>query len=159
MIFDELDAWMRFGSFRHYGGGHQILRGEGAGCAEMGSHFFNLALGLKATPADWIRSVYAPAELVGGHRTGKKIGLIRLYREGKAWAKNESEGIQYSTPDMELTWDWLEKFAPGSDEIDLEPARVTWTREPVTRIEFLAGYEPVSDQEVMALWNRVRVDS
>ena len=29
LLFEELGAWIENGSFRHYGGGHEILKGEG----------------------------------------------------------------------------------------------------------------------------------
>lgn len=158
VLFEELDEWIRHGSHCHYGGGHRILLGEGSGCAEMGAHFLNLALGLQATPKEWIRSVYAPLSLVGGSRTGRKVGLSRVLFEGSAWARDEKEGMLYATPDMELAWKWLERFAPGKTEAAISPAQVTWSAEPVRRIEFAALYPQTDPVELARVWDEVRID-
>jgi hypothetical protein len=158
LLFDELNEWIRHGSHLHYGGGHQILKGEGSGCAEMGAHFLNLALGIRATPKEWIRSVYAPRGLVGGPRTGLRVGITRIFLEGSSWAKDENDGILYSTPDMELTWDWMERYAPGKTEISLAPSEVTWTSDPAPRIEFQGQYPLLSPEAVAEVWQQVRVD-
>ncbi len=158
LLFDELNEWILHGSHRHYGGGHRILKGEGAGCAEMGAHFLNLALGRKATPSEWIRSVVAPRELVGGPLTGKKVGIVRVLFAGKSWAKDEQEGIRYSTPDMELAWDWLERFAPGQSEVILDPTRVTWSTEEARRITFAKQGEKLEPWAVEREWSLLRLD-
>ena len=158
VLFDELNEWIRHGSHLHYGGGHQILRGEGAGCAEMGAHFLNLALGIKATPKEWIRSVYAPRELVGGPKTGRRVGVLRILREGTRWGNHDRDGLLYSTPDMELTWEWMERYAPGKMEISLSPSEVTWSSDPVKRIEFQGLYPTLGSESLAAVWSQVRVD-
>ncbi|NDG84768.1 MAG: hypothetical protein EBX52_06985 [Proteobacteria bacterium] len=158
LLFDELNEWIRHGSHQHYGGGHRILRGEGSGCAEMGAHFLNLALGLQATPKEWIRAVHAPLSLVGGARTGRKVGLGRVFLEGTAWARDEKGGILYATPDMELAWEWLERFAPARSEVPLSPAQVSWSAEPVRRIEFSDLYPQTGPVELARVWDEIRID-
>jgi hypothetical protein len=157
LLFDELHRWIENGSFRHYGGGHQILNGEGSGCAEMGAHFLNLALGLRATPPEWIRSVHAPHSLIGGMGTDKKVGLIQLFREGTSWAGDPATGKCYATPDMELTFDWLQRFSPGVDEVEFNASVVSWSKDPAPRIEFKAGYPKESEATLLEIWNRVKV--
>jgi hypothetical protein len=157
LLFEELGAWIENGSFRHYGGGHEILKGEGAGCAEMGAHFLNLALGLRAVPRDWIRSVYAPKELVGGPRTGNRVGLLRVWREGTFWGQDASNGLLYATPDMELAWKWLEEFSPGVEEVVLQPSHVTWSKDVEPRISFLAGYPKESPEIQKQVWESIRI--
>ena len=157
VVFSELHSWFKHGSFHHYGGGHKILRGEGSGCAEFGAHFLNLAVGKDVTPSAWIRSVLAPKELVGGAKTGNRVSLLRVLREGRAWAKDEREGFLYSTPDMDLAWRWLESFAPGKFECIMDPRDLPDARGPVKRIEFLSSYPEETEITVRSLWRRVSV--
>lgn len=178
-LLQELDLWIKNGSFRHYSGGLSILKGEGSGCAEFGAHFLNLALGFSFVPKEWIRSVYAPKHLVGGHRTGKKVSLFTLFRTGIAWAKSEADGILYQTPDMDLTWNWLEAYAPAQTLIEFSSAAMdkvsrygigttseqsgpmesnvslnnSGSKEP--RISFQAGYANESESSVALEWSRV----
>jgi hypothetical protein len=158
LLFDELHLWILNGSFRHYGGGHQILLGQGSGCAEMGAHFFNLALGKKAVPESWIRRVYAPNRLVGGGDTGRKVGMLKLYFEGLEWAKGPEDGRLIATPDMELAWEWLEKHHPGKQWVTLTPADFPLAEEAVERIRFTAGYPVESEETLRQQWARLRVD-
>lgn len=158
LLFDELHQWVLNGSFLHYGGGHQILLGQGSGCAEMGAHFFNLALGKKAVPESWIRKVYAPNRLIGGGNTGRKVGMLKLYLEGLEWAKGPEDGRLIATPDMELTWDWLEKNHPGKQVVTLTPEDFPGTLEPVERIRFTAGYPVASEETLREQWARLRLD-
>jgi hypothetical protein len=157
VLFDELEAWMKRGGYRHYGGGHRILRGEGSGCAEFGAHFLNLALGQRSVPTAWNRSVFAPKGLVGGARTGKKVSLLRVFREGGAWAQDEGSGFLYSTPDMELAWRWLESFSPGKAECILSVEDFGESRDPAQRIEFSTNYPEESEETLGGLWKRVSV--
>jgi hypothetical protein len=155
VLFDELDVWINRGGFRHYGGGHRILKGEGSGCAEFGAHFLNLALGGVFAPVAWNRSVFAPKGLVGGTRTGKKVTLLRVLRDGGAWASDEATGFLYSTPDMDLAWRWLESFSPGKTDYVMSAADFGESRGPVRRIEFSAN-DPHEAKEIRdKLWNRV----
>ena len=157
LLMDEMNAWIKNGGFRHYGG-LDILSGQGSGCAEFGAHFMSLALGSKATPKEWIRSVYAPKELTGGHKTGTSVAISRVFFEGTAWAKNDLEGVLYATPDMDLTWNWMEKRAPGALEITLRPEDVMWSGGvPQPRIKFQAGYPIESDEEVSRQWQKIKV--
>lgn len=158
LLFEELHLWILNGSFRHYGGGHQILLGQGSGCAEMGAHFLNLALGKKAIPESWIRKVYAPNHLVGGARTGRRVGMLQLYLEGLEWAKGPEDGQLIATPDMELAWDWLEKHYPGKPVVTLTPAEFPADLEPVERIRFTAGYPLESEETLNQQWARLRLD-
>ena len=157
ILFDELDAWIRHGSFRHYGGGLQILKGEGSGCAEFGAHFLNLALQLKAIPKEWIRSVFVPHELIGNPKTEKKISIFDVFLNGKAWAKNANEGILYQTPDMDLTWNWMEEHFPSKLEITLEKGSLTLpeNQQPM-RISFEAGYPTESQEDIARQWQTVK---
>ena len=157
LLFDELHQWIRHGSFRHYGGGHRILRGEGSGCADMGAHFLRLALDCDVIPKDWIREVYGHFELMGNVSEGKRVGLLRVFQKGAQWASGPGEGRLYSTPDMELTWSWLDRFAPGESEVVLTPERVTWTQGGASRIQFEAGYPLESELTVQQIWNRVKI--
>ncbi len=158
LLFDELNEWIVNGGFRHYGGGHQIIKGEGAGCAEMGAHFFNLALGVSGMPSDWIRSVYAPKALTGGHRTGQKVGMFKVIREGTSWAKGPEDGILYATPDMELTWGWLERHYPGESLVTLTPEALGNPKKESPRIQFEAGYPKEAEQVVLNQWSLLKVD-
>jgi hypothetical protein len=158
VLFDELHQWILNGSFRHYGGGHQILLGQGSGCAEMGAHFFNLAIGKKAVPESWIRRVYAPNRLVGGGDTGRKVGMLKLYLEGLEWAQGPEDGRLIATPDMELAWEWLEKHHPGKQWVTLTPADFPVAEEVVERIRFTAGYPVESEETLRQQWARLRVD-
>lgn len=154
-LFDELQAWIQHGSFRHYGGGHDLSKGEGSGCAEFGVHFLNLALGERGVPLEWIRSVYAPKQWVGGPRTGRKVSWLRLLREGAQWARDESSGILYRTPDMDLTWAWLEKVAPGQVDIELELEKWGGVQESKKRIAFSDCYPIESEETVNEVWLRI----
>jgi hypothetical protein len=160
MMMDELEAWIINGGFKHYGGGHQIRKGEGAGCAEFGAHFFSLALGVAATPPEWIRKVYAPKLLTGGHKTGKKVSLFALFAKGSAWAKNDSDGFLYATPDMELVMPWLAKLFPGKDTVTLSKgnAEKLGNLPKASRIQFQAGYPHTSPEEIRTQWNRIKLD-
>ncbi len=156
VLMDEMDQWIRNASFRHYSGGLEILKGQGSGCAEFGAHFFNLALGSMATPKEWIRSVYAAKKLTGGQRTGKKVSIFRVFLQGTAWAKDPVDGFLYATPDMDLTWSWMEKRAPGAVEMTLEPKDITWNQgEKFSRISFEAGYSKESEEEVRKQWRKI----
>ncbi|MBU6153844.1 MAG: hypothetical protein KGP28_06035 [Bdellovibrionales bacterium] len=157
ILDEELHFWMKFGSFHHYGGGHRILNGEGSGCAEFGVHFLNLALGKEASPSAWVRSVFAPRNLVGGARTGARVSMIRVFLEGRSWAHNEDSGILYSTPDMELAWKWLESRAPGQTMFVLSPEDFTESRGPARRIGFCSGYPEETEENLHELWRRVSV--
>lgn len=156
LLMNELDQWIRHGSFRHYSGGLAVLKGEGSGCAEFGAHFLNLALGFRFVPREWIRSVYAPNPLTGGHRTGRKVGLLSVFLKGTEWAKSAEDGVLYETPDMDLTWNWLEKRYPKQTEITLNLSEKV-TREPEPRISFEAGYAMESDEQIKTQWKRVAV--
>jgi hypothetical protein len=156
LLFDELHQWIRHGSFRHYGGGHRILKGEGSGCADMGAHFLRLALDCDAIPKEWIREVYGDFELIGNVSEGKRVGLLRVLQEGRQWASGPDQGRLYSTPDMELTWAWLEWFAPGKSEVLLTPDQAAWSKGPAPRIQFEAGYPLESEETVHQVWDRVR---
>ncbi|MBS1958831.1 MAG: hypothetical protein JST80_05090 [Bdellovibrionales bacterium] len=161
-MMDEMDAWIRNGSFRHYGGGHDILKGEGSGCAEFGMHFLSIALQGRATHSQWYRAVYAPKALTGFPRTENKVSILKLYREGTRWAQGENDGILYKTPDPELLFDWLKAYDP-SDKIE-----VTLTREaadwlastiPATpRIDFRAGYTAESDATIADVWRKMKLE-
>jgi hypothetical protein len=157
VLLEELGAWMRFGSFRHYGGGHRILKGEGSGCAEFGAHFLNLASGMNVVPPSWIRSVYAPRELTGGPVTGDRVSMFRVFREGASWAQEGDNGILYSTPDMDLAWRWLESFAPGKTECVFDAANWPRSGGASVRIEFTAAYPEESGEMVRDLWKKVSV--
>jgi hypothetical protein len=158
LLLEELHFWILNGSFRHYGGGHQILLGQGSGCAEMGAHFLNLALGKKAIPESWIRRVYAPNRLVGGGRTGRKVGMFQLYQDGLEWAKGSDDGHLIATPDMELAWDWLEKHHPGKEIVSLSAGDLLPDAGPVERIRFTAGYPLESEESLREQWARLRLD-
>jgi len=153
VLFDELELWMKHGSYRHYGGGHQILRGEGSGCAEFGSHFLNLAVGSSFTPQEWMRKVFAPRGLVGGERTQKRVSLLKVFLEGQHWAADESSGFLYSTPDMDLAWAWLENQAPGEKEWILTARPALDCR----RIQFSGKYPLEPDSRLEELWQKIRV--
>ncbi len=155
LLLEELDLWLKHGCHRHYGGGHRILKGEGSGCAEFGAHFFNLASGKGVVPAAWIRSVYAPKELVGGPRTDRRVSLFRVFLDGRSWASDESTGILYSTPDMELAWKWLESLAPGTSECILDDEAWRETGRAARRIEFDSAYPRETEEGVRALWRRI----
>lgn len=158
ILFDELHRWIAHGSFRHYGGGHEILKGQGSGCAEMGGHFFNLALGKKAIPEAWFRKVYAPNHLIGGAATGRRVGMLQVYREGLAWGKGPEDGRLIYTPDMELTWNWLEKQYPGEKEVVLSLKDFPENLEDARRIEFTAGYPAESEESIREEWARLRLE-
>jgi hypothetical protein len=157
LLFDELHQWISHGSFRHYGGGHQILKGQGSGCAEMGAHFLNLALGKSAIPESWVRRVYAPNHLVGGPRTGRKVGLFSLYLRGTAWAEEAHEGQLIATPDMELAWSWLEQHHPGKSEVVLKVSDFPAGLAACERIRFEAGYPPESEDSIREQWARLKL--
>ncbi len=157
LLFDELHQWIAHGSFRHYGGGHQILKGQGSGCAEMGAHFLNLALGKSAVPESWIRRVYAPNRLVGGPRTGRRVGLFSLYLSGTAWAEGGHDGQLIATPDMELAWSWLEQHYPGKAEVILRASDFPAGLPDCERIRFEAGYPAESEDSIREQWSRLKL--
>jgi hypothetical protein len=123
----------------------------------MGAHFFNLAFGKKAVPREWIRSVYAPKHLVGGHLTGLKVGMLRILREGTAWAEGAGTGILYESPDMELTSKWLEERYMGQAEVTLSGSELGVGSEPAQRISFLAGYPLETTEMIAEQWTRIKV--
>ncbi len=158
LLMDELAAWITHGSYKHYGGGGlSILKGEGSGCAEFGMHFFNLALGKKAAHPTWIRKVFAPKPLTGGHLTQNKVSISKLFLDGKEWAQDEKEGFAYATPDMELVTAWLDENYPGQKAVELNESSVSWASEQASRISFEANYTPVSSDEIQAQWKRIGV--
>lgn len=157
LLFDELHQWIRHGSFRHYGGGHRILKGEGSGCADMGAHFLMLALDRDSVPTDWIRQVYGRFELVGNVKEGRRVSLARVFREGASWAAGPDQGQLYSTPDMELSWAWMERVAPGATELVLNPEQADWASGPAPRISFEAGYPLENEATLRQVWNRINV--
>ncbi|MBC7397756.1 MAG: hypothetical protein H7333_09970 [Bdellovibrionales bacterium] len=156
ILMDELDLWIKHGSFKHYGGGGlSILDGEGSGCAEFGMHFFNLAVGKRAAHPAWIRKVHAPKPLTGGRLTGNKVTLTKLFRDGHAWAENEEDGFLYTTPDMDLVTEWLKLVYPNQKEIHFNSEALPWALEAVSRICFQAGYRKIDEAEVKIQWKRV----
>ena len=157
VLMDELQGWMQNGGFKHYGGGHQIRKGQGAGCAEFGAHFLSLAMGREATPPEWIRKVYAPKNLTGGHLTNLKISLTTLFLKGKAWAKGESDGFLYATPDMELVMPWLAQNFPAQETVTLTTANSPWLGDKASRIEFQTGYPQVPEAEIRTEWSRIKI--
>ena len=157
LLLQELHSWLKHGSHHHYGGGLRILNGEGSGCAEFGSHFLNLATGKEIVPSSWIRSVYAPNELVGGLRTGRRVSLFRVFLNGSSWAPDANSGFLYSTPDMELAWRWLESFAPESTECVLGAEEWRESRGPARRIAFNASYPKETEESLRSLWRRISV--
>ncbi len=157
VLMNELENWIIHSSFKHYGGGHDILKGEGSGCAEFGVHFLNLALGLKAGHPDWIRRVFVPKIMTGGPKTGKRIPFSVLLFNAGAWALDAHHGYPYQTPDMDLTMDWLEKTHPGAKEIKLEPKDISWSKEKVQRISFQVNYEKASSDEIKKQFSRIEL--
>jgi hypothetical protein len=156
----ELDRWIQSGAHRHYGGGHQLLRGQGAGCAEFGMHFLSIALQGAATHPDWVREVIAPAVFTGQPKTQNRISMLGLYLNGNAWAKDEAEGFKYRTPDPELLFDWLKRRHPDTAiEIEWKRSNLEWLQQsPVQmpRFEALSGYPVEPEDSVRADWLRIR---
>jgi len=158
LLMDELHLWIKNGSFRHYGGGHRISKGEGSCCAELGAHFFNLAMGSKVLPEEWVRSVYAPEHLVGGHRTGRKVSMFQIILEGLAWADGPETGILYSVPDMELTTRWLESRFPGQHDVTVTEEMMSASgKAPSERIVFEAGYPEESSASIATQWKQISI--
>ena len=159
VMMDEMDKWIRHGAFRHYGGGHQVLSGEGAGCAEFGMHFLSIALQGKATHSQWLRRVYAPKLLTGAPRTENKVSILKLYREGHQWAGGEEDGILYQTPDPELLFNWLKIYDPSDElEVTLNRESADWlasTLPAVPRIDFKAGYPTESEETLKEQWKKI----
>lgn len=155
-MMDELEKWIANGAHLHYGGGHQILRGEGSGCAEFGMHFLSIALQGRATHPKWLRKVYAPKELTGAPVTDQRISLARLLREGTQWGWEERDGYAYETPDPELIFKWLDAHEGTRGlETELKRAECDWmaSAAPATpRIQFHAGYPTLSEEEQARVW-------
>jgi hypothetical protein len=157
ILMDEMQSWIQNGSFKHYGGGHQVRKGQGAGCAEFGVHFLSLALGHEAVPAAWVRKVYAPKALTGGHLTGKKVSLFELILKGRQWAKSAVDGFLYATPDMELVFPWLENLYKGQSLVTLTARTFPELGPEAKRIQFEAGYPHVTEEEAAQEWKRIKL--
>jgi hypothetical protein len=174
-MMSELENWIRYGAFRHYGGGHRLLRGEGAGCAEFGMHFLSIALGLSVSEqnifSNWYRAVYAPKDLVGRPLQQQRVSLLKVYRRGQFWAKDEADGFLYRTPDPELIFNWMgermgaENVARGQVEWELKReavvgADITGVNTPLVslpKIDFAAGYSVESDTTIAKEFARVKL--
>jgi hypothetical protein len=158
-MMEELEKWIAHGSHLHYGGGHRILRGEGAGCAEFGMHFLSIALQGRATHPRWLRKVYAPKELTGAPRTQNRVSILKLYREGTEWGSEVRDDFAYQTPDPELIFNWLDSHdrTHGLETV-LDRADCEWvagTPATIPRIEFEAGYPQLSEAEQARVWKTV----
>lgn len=155
ILMHEMSAWIEAGSFRHYGGGHVIARGEGSGCAEFGMHFLSLALGKNAAHPSWIRSVYAPKNLTGRPQSTREVRLSTVWTKGYAWAKNSDDGFLYATPDMDLVTAWLNENYPEKNEVLLDLESAAWAHEEALPISFVAERQMPSSLEVAKTWAQI----
>jgi hypothetical protein len=150
-----MEEWIANGAFRHYGGGHRVETGTGSGCAEFGMFFLSMALGVKATHPDWFRSVIAPREFVGGKSfNGRKVSLLKMLFDGNQWAKSESDGYRYQTPDPELMFDWV--VARGG-EIELKPEDIHWSSAACDSMRFEGKYPRELPEIVSNEWQKIKL--
>jgi hypothetical protein len=126
----------------------------GAGCADFGKHFFELAAFPLAMPEEWIRRVYAPKFLVGGKKTGASVSILRVVTQGSRWGSSESDGILYETPDMDLTSEFLERHFPGRSEVSGAELRTVLAKSE-NRFQVRNTYGMRRDDEVDAELERV----
>lgn len=158
----QLDLWIRSGAYRHYGGGHQVLLAEGAGCAEFGMFFLSIALEGNATRPEWVRDVIAPKKFTGRPKTDARISMVDLFLKGNEWALQESDGFRYRTPDPELIFDDLAQISPQELTTTLTRDTTFWMKggeRSLPRIQGTPRPEVVSEAEVRTQWQRVSVSA
>jgi hypothetical protein len=143
-----LADWIAKGSFRHYGGGVSLHRGEGSGCAEFAIHFLSLIKGEYACLPAWDRAVWIPKEFLGDGQ--KKISYLKLFLNGSKWASGPLDGVFYRVPDPELVTRWVHEN------------QVKWGAEQVavagsSQVTFSANYPPETAVSIAEQWQRIRL--
>ena len=145
-----LAAWIKNGSFRHYGGGLRLHHGEGSGCAEFAIHFLTLLKGAYACLPAWDRAVWIPKAFLGSEH--KKISYFTLFLKGKNWATGPEDGVRYRVPDPELVAAWvLQRSSPWSSA----ESAISGPAQTV----ILAGYPTETNEMIAEQWRKITVIS
>ena len=151
-----MNQWIERGSFLHYSGGLRVDLGEGAGCAEFGMHFLSMALGLRATHPDWMRSVRVPSDLIGGGfaKHSRPVSLWKLLHGGDRWAFQNEDHRVYSIPDPELIFEWI-KARDTSLDVTLSSKEISWSGGSFLQPEFDVKYPRESVGSVQEQWGKI----
>lgn len=154
-----MENWIRFGSFRHYGGNKSVPKGEGSGCADFAVHFIQLALDGQLPSQDWSSSVFMPYELLqeAPGRAPKKVSALEIIRKDVPWAKSEKDGLKFSIPDPEKMTKWIKARSPFTKNVQIFPEDYFMTEKAYIPMDrFQSPYPRESEQTVQEKWKSIR---
>jgi hypothetical protein len=105
-IMDFMDNWIESGSYTVYGGGKEVLYGEGSGCADFALEIFKIATDVEPND-DLFVKLYVPNKLIGSET--QKVGFTKLLLSTQ-WAEaKDKNATYYVTPDTNRVADFVRK--------------------------------------------------
>jgi hypothetical protein len=159
-LMQFLDQWIRFGSYRHYGGNKSVPKGEGSGCADFAVHFIRLAMGGQLPSDRWERTVYLPWALLqeAPGRAKQKVSPMDLLTEEAPWAESERDGLKFSIPDPEKITHWVKALSPHAKSVDIYPEEDRMLEMAYGVPErFQAPYPRETELTIREKWSSIRV--
>lgn len=114
LMLDFIDRWIKSGSYQVYGGGKDVARGEGAGCADFAMKLFEIATG-QQPPHEWIVSVDVPKYLIGDGKN-KKVEFQKILARS-VWANPNESSMHFEIADTNLVFDWLMKKTRATSRV------------------------------------------
>ncbi len=151
-----IEQWISSGAFRHYGGGHNPKKGDGAGCAEFAMICLAIAQGCPSTHESWVREVHVAREFVGVIEE-RRVSFTKILLHGAQWAEPGQESYFYRTTDPELISKWASAQFPNQTEIELQRPDVNTAGALDVAIQFEAKYPIETAETVQAVWNKIEV--
>ncbi len=161
---DFLNRWIQHGSFRHYGGGHLVGNGYGAGCADFAVYFLNIALHGKAPLTEWMREVYLPYDLLKYDRpdgTVSPVSVFKILHSTEPWGNSSHTGKYFTIPDPELVFGWIKKRSPATESLFLEsseidPVEISPSADAVSAAKFEANDPPEAPARIEKVWASIK---
>jgi hypothetical protein len=114
LMLDFLDNWIKSGSYQVYGGGKDVSRGEGAGCADFAIKLFEIATDQYPSYA-WIVSIDVPKALIGDGKN-KKVEFQDILARS-TWANRHEPSMHFEIADTNLVFDWLMNKTKATSEM------------------------------------------
>lgn len=159
-LMEFLGNWIRFGSFRHYGGGKNVPKGEGSGCADFAVHFIRLAMDGHLPSDQWDTTVFMPWNLLqeAPGRAKKTVSPLDLISDDTPWARNEREGLRFTIPDPEKMTKWVKRFSPYAKKVVVYPEDYKMREIGFTAIErFSAPYPREPEATIQEKWQSIKM--
>lgn len=100
-----------------YNGLNQPRKGLGAGCAEFGMSFFEVAgIDISEWKEEWSVEVAVPDRLIGGLGLNKHISVLKLFLSRK-WAKEDEPHFEFSVFEPNQMHQWIkDKWTKSKEE-------------------------------------------